>query len=338
MITGILHKETTPIRETKPHIVKDALHRTGLFLYIGENEEYARQHYGVCNTHAETGYPGAQKTLDKLHTLNLTPDFIFIDLPLNEKAFCDFVLYLHSARWSCMIPIVYNINRRPAAEIRKLDSLSFADELVDIERPCEIPGASHLPHQKSNILYQPSSGISTGKRIFDIIVSASLLTMFLPVIAIITLYLKFAIKSTLITSTECTGQYYKIFRLYQFCMPQPDAHTTQSHKFFFGRILKKAGFCHLPQLFNVLKGDMSIVGVRPIALRKASTLTDNKTVERFNAPAGIIGLRHTISKARQRLNEEESLWLDNTYAREHGFVMDFQILLQTPFTYIFRVR
>ena len=61
---------------------------------------------------------------------------------------------------------------------------------------------------------------------------------------------------------------------------------------------------------------MSIVGVRPIAL---SFHPDRqKTVERFNAPAGIIGLRHTISKARQRLNEEESLWLDNTYAREHS--------------------
>ncbi|MCF8396916.1 MAG: sugar transferase [Bacteroidales bacterium] len=94
-----------------------------------------------------------------------------------------------------------------------------------------------------------------------------------------------------------------------------------------GRVIRRLHLDELPQLFNVLKGDMSIVGNRPLPLYEAEQLTSDQWALRFLAPAGITGLWQ-ISESSDML-EEERKNLDNKYAITASFGKDIIIILKT---------
>lgn len=98
---------------------------------------------------------------------------------------------------------------------------------------------------------------------------------------------------------------------------------------FLGKFIRKTSIDELPQLFNVLKGDMSLIGNRPLPLYEAEKVTNDKGIERFLAPAGITGLWQVLKRGKADMSEEERIELDNVYARNYGFKMDMQILLKT---------
>ena len=86
----------------------------------------------------------------------------------------------------------------------------------------------------------------------------------------------------------------------------------------------------LPQLFNVLIGDMSIVGNRPLPLYEAEKLTDDSWSERFMAPAGITGLWQVTERGKANTSDDSRKRLDIQYARTYNFWMDIKILIKTP--------
>ncbi|OJJ16418.1 hypothetical protein BKI52_34595 [marine bacterium AO1-C] len=96
-----------------------------------------------------------------------------------------------------------------------------------------------------------------------------------------------------------------------------------------GRFLRKTSIDEIPQLINVLKGDMSLVGNRPLPLYEAEKLTKDKTVLRFQAPAGITGLWQVTKRGKADMSAEERIALDNEYALKHSFWMDMKIILKT---------
>jgi len=96
-----------------------------------------------------------------------------------------------------------------------------------------------------------------------------------------------------------------------------------------GNFIRNTSIDELPQLWNVIKGDMSIVGNRPLPIYEAEKLTTDKSVLRFAAPAGLTGLWQVEKRGKGKMSEEERLMLDNTYAKNQSFINDIKLILRT---------
>lgn len=96
-----------------------------------------------------------------------------------------------------------------------------------------------------------------------------------------------------------------------------------------GHFIRNTSIDELPQLINVLKGDMSLVGNRPLPLYEAEQLTEDHAILRFAAPAGITGLWQVSKRGKGNMSEEERKQLDIRYALEYNFWMDLKILWKT---------
>ena len=97
-----------------------------------------------------------------------------------------------------------------------------------------------------------------------------------------------------------------------------------------GRVLRKYSLDELPQLVNILKGDMSVVGNRPLPLYEAERLTNDESIERFMAPAGLTGLWQVEKRGDAgKLSAKERKELDLKYGKEFSFFLDMKILFKT---------
>lgn len=97
-----------------------------------------------------------------------------------------------------------------------------------------------------------------------------------------------------------------------------------------GRFIRKYSIDELPQLINILKGDMSVVGNRPLPLYEAELLTNDECIDRFIAPAGLTGLWQVEKRGDSgKLSAEERKQLDITYGRTYSFALDMKIILRT---------
>ena len=97
-----------------------------------------------------------------------------------------------------------------------------------------------------------------------------------------------------------------------------------------GHFIRKYSIDELPQLFNILKGDMSVVGNRPLPLYEAELLTSDEYVQRFMGPAGLTGLWQVEKRGGAgKMSAEERKQLDIKYAKEFSFGMDMRIIIRT---------
>jgi lipopolysaccharide/colanic/teichoic acid biosynthesis glycosyltransferase len=96
-----------------------------------------------------------------------------------------------------------------------------------------------------------------------------------------------------------------------------------------GAFIRNTSIDELPQLWNVIIGDMSIVGNRPLPLYEAEKLTTDKYILRFAAPAGITGLWQVEKRGKGEMSEDERLMLDNVYAQTYSLKNDLKLILKT---------
>jgi lipopolysaccharide/colanic/teichoic acid biosynthesis glycosyltransferase len=187
------------------------------------------------------------------------------------------------------------------------------------------------------------------KRLIDIVLSFTALILLSPLMLIVAILIKLDSKGAVFYVSKRVGTGYKIFDFYKFRSMRADADKEVSKLFkdnqygnaaFFklqndprvtklGSFLRNTSIDELPQLFNVLKGDMSLVGNRPLPLYEAELLTTNEWSTRFLGPAGLTGLWQITKRGKKDMSELERKELDNYYATHFSLFMDFKIIMKT---------
>jgi len=96
-----------------------------------------------------------------------------------------------------------------------------------------------------------------------------------------------------------------------------------------GTFIRNTSIDEIPQLWNVLKGDMSLVGNRPLPLYEAERLTKDQVIKRFEAAAGITGLWQVTKRGKAEMSEKERMDLDVEYSKRQSFWFDIELLFRT---------
>lgn len=196
------------------------------------------------------------------------------------------------------------------------------------------------------------------KRVVDVVAASALLLVLLPFLLLIALAIRIESKGPVLYAAKRAGRNYKVFRFYKFRTMVQDAdkklqqlsHLNQygnneGGAVFYkvsndpritrlGAFLRNTSIDELPQLLNVIKGDMSLVGNRPLPLYEAASLTTDEWSQRFNAPAGITGLWQISKRGNKDMSVEERIGLDISYANKHSFGYDMWIMMNTPFALV----
>lgn len=191
------------------------------------------------------------------------------------------------------------------------------------------------------------------KRVSDIILSSLALIILSPILLLIAIVIKLESRGPIFYISKRAGSGYKIFDFYKFRSMRSGAdkelknlaHLNQYSEnstetvFFkikddprvtrFGLFLRNSSLDELPQLFNVLKGDMSLVGNRPLPLYEAERLTKDQIAWRFLAPAGITGLWQVTKRGNKEMSLDERIHLDMEYAMKNSFILDMKIIFST---------
>lgn len=334
------------------------------FIYIGNNADRVKNCISFFeNVHIASNYDLAKIYIEQeFKHRKFVPDFIIIDRIYEPLALNKFVSWLHSNKWSFLVPVLYNDRSLSKVELKELSHSGVADDILNIETYCDqlLTKAKFLKKYKSNKIEEASAAplkterVHWGKRVFDFTISAILLTLLSPVFLLIALIIRLDSKGPVIYKSKRAGKGFKIFDFYKFrtMVVNADSQIDQlaslniyqdvkeKATFFkvkndpritrIGKFLRNTSLDELPQLFNVLIGDMSIVGNRPLPLYEAAALTSNENAERFLAPAGITGLWQVTRRGNENMSAEERVYLDITYARSISFVTDLKILAYTP--------
>jgi sugar transferase EpsL len=170
------------------------------------------------------------------------------------------------------------------------------------------------------------------KRIFDLLISCFMLMCFSPIIAVIVVLVRIKLGSPIIFRQQRPGQHEKPFYIYKFrTMTEergsdgellPDYLRITS----FGRFLRKYSLDELVQLVNVLKGDLSIVGPRPLLMEYLPLYTAEQSKRHIVKP-GITGWAQV--NGRNSIQWEEKFKLDIWYVENQSFFLDLKICYWT---------
>ncbi|MFD1630747.1 sugar transferase [Pseudopedobacter beijingensis] len=269
--------------------------------------------------------------VDSLKSNWLTRNIIVIFL-LTEKDPAIVKKALKQGVSDCYVPPIFFNDVK-----QRLRFLSFYKQLRS-----EITDLSQIP---TTIYKTP-----WGKRFLDIFLSSIALLIISPLLLLVAILIKLDSKGPVFYTSKRVGTGYKIFDFYKFRSMRQGAdkeveklsknNQYKGESAFFkvqndprvtklGSFLRNTSIDELPQLVNVLKGDMSLVGNRPLPLYEAEKLTTNEWSMRFLGPAGLTGLWQISKRGKKEISERERKKLDNFYASNYSLWLDLKIILKT---------
>ncbi len=173
-----------------------------------------------------------------------------------------------------------------------------------------------------------------GKRLFDIVCALAALIVFGWLYIIVAVLVKIKLGSPVLFKQVRPGKDEKIFNLYKFrtmtdekdengnLLPD-DVRLTK-----FGRLLRKTSLDELPEAFNILKGDMSVVGPRPLLVEYLDYYTEEER-HRHDVRPGLSGLAQV--NGRNAITWEEKFKYDLEYVNNISFLLDIKIIFRTVF-------
>lgn len=174
-----------------------------------------------------------------------------------------------------------------------------------------------------------AEGEPTWKRGFDVVMTLALLPVCIPPLLIGAAFFKFKKEQAFCCERRC-GQYGKEFDIYRL-----NSVRTATELPGFERLLQQLSITELPQIFNVLRGEMSLVGPRPEGLERARHYTDWHR-QRLNAKPGITGLAQVYGLRHQHSSEDKTPY-DLQYILHRSLFQDISLLLQTAWTLMVRL-
>lgn len=170
------------------------------------------------------------------------------------------------------------------------------------------------------------------KRLFDFILSLMAIIILSPVFIIVALLVRIKLGSPILFKQERPGLNEKIFKMYKFRTMTsevdkegnllPDEVRLTS----FGQLLRSTSLDELPELFNIFKGDMSIVGPRPL-LVKYLPLYNDEQKHRHDVRPGLTGLAQV--NGRNAISWEDKFKYDVEYTKNVTFMNDLKIIFET---------
>ncbi|RYY51214.1 MAG: sugar transferase [Chitinophagaceae bacterium] len=358
MFTNVLPQGTNEvIDKLEPAGTKE------LFFYIGNSSIFTESLQPQYSNIQFAGTIEAGKRV--LAQLKQVPDLIILDVPHNHIELVAFKVWLLGQQFN-EIPIIYNQSFLSDRDTKLLFSQKLVDDVVNLEQHYSRLSAkikffkrvnhmapSKKPAQKTNNL-PTACRFCFIKRCLDIVIASVAIALSSPLFLIIPILIKLDSRGPIFYLSKRAGKGFQIFNFFKFrtmvvnAQDQMDAladlnqySITEKAPVFYklqndprvtkiGKFLRNSSLDELPQLLNVLRGDMSIVGNRPLPLYEASTLTTDEWAERFMAPAGITGLWQVSKRGQAEMSNEERIQLDITYARTRNLLTDLRILMRTP--------
>jgi len=170
------------------------------------------------------------------------------------------------------------------------------------------------------------------KRLFDIIVSLTLIILLAPLILFIALLIWFTMGRPTLFRQRRVGYKGQVFTIYKFRTMTEERDENgnllpdEQRLTRFGRFLRETSLDELPELFNVLKGDMSLVGPRPLLVEYLPYYTPEER-KRHNMRPGITGWAQV--NGRNAITWDQKLALDVWYVDNWSLWLDFKIILMT---------
>ena len=187
----------------------------------------------------------------------------------------------------------------------------------------------------SNVANKASALYSIIKRTMDIVSSLVGLILLSPLFLLVAILIKLDSKGPIIFKQIRIGKNSKPFYIYKFRSMKIDAPNLSTEEFInasdfttkVGKFIRKTSIDELPQLVNILKGDMSIVGPRPVIEREVRLLEIRKECNVDSILPGITGLAQI--NGRDNIDDYEKVKYDFEYLSKRNLVLDIKIIINT---------
>lgn len=170
------------------------------------------------------------------------------------------------------------------------------------------------------------------KRFFDIVISGLALIILLPVFLVVGILVRIKLGSPIIFKQQRPGKNEKIFDMYKFRTMTDEVDekgnllSDQLRLTRFGKLLRSTSLDELPELWNIFKGDMSLIGPRPLLIEYLS-IYDQTQKKRHNVRPGLTGWAQI--NGRNSVTWKEKFKLDIEYIENISFVLDVKIFFLT---------